>query len=769
MIRRKRVQAGSGVQMFPFLDALICTMGALLVLLHAFARHGQVQAVKKAESRAETQETAGTAGDLDEVKWRIGQLQQVRETSAAQLADERLKLSHIEDHERRLREKFEQLRIAAAEMDRLGAAGNEQRNAALAELAAARNAVGQAQQDVANARRLAEERAVSYSVVPFEGPNSTRRRPIYIECLADAVVIQPEGIVLTPQDFAGFLGPGNPLASELRGMREYYAAQATDPKQVSEPYPLLLVRPEGIEAYHHARAALDSWGSDFGYELVGADWKLKFPEPDPRLSELMRQVLADARVRQREYILSSSQLARNRPRQTFHASARGGFVADSSHGSRGGGGDGPDPYSNSTWGRSAGRRRSGGNGDSGSGGSSSSGGAGNQAGAGGNYAAGGPGGGQDGSGTGGPDGLGPGGSNPGGTGPGGSNPGGGFGGGTSLTDGTGTGSGTAPGAAGTGPTNPGSLGSSAYPSGGPSANGMTYGQYADGRYGQSQSGSQGQNGTASNGSTSGNADGTDSPGGTPGGSGGSQSGGNRASQAGTNNQAGANNQVAGGANNQNGNSDQSSSTGQASGGGQASSGGRSAPGSQSAADGQNSAGSQGSSGGQAGSSAMSSSGSPGGSSSPSPIMAGGPPPKFPQTASAKKTDSMAKTRGRDWGLPDGGSQAAAATRPILVECHNDRLVIMPEGSNEQPKVVKLSGKAQESMDEFVSDVWKHMKAWCPAGKGVYWRPTLLMEGKPGAADRYAEVKSLLADSGLDVHERQPKAAAKTPAKSTIRR
>jgi hypothetical protein len=129
---------------------------------------------------------------------------------------------------------------------------------------------------------------------------------------------------------------------------------------------------------------------------------------------------------------------------------------------------------------------------------------------------------------------------------------------------------------------------------------------------------------------------------------------------------------------------------------------------------------------------------------------------------------MAKTRGRDWGLPDASPVAAPATRPILVECHNDRLVILPESSNQMPKQVPLAAKAQDSMDEFVSDVWTHMKSWGIAGKGLYWRPTLLVDVKPGAADRYAEVKALLEDSGLDVHERQPHTAAKPPIKKSAR-
>ena len=64
-----------------------------------------------------------------------------------------------------------------------------------------------------------------------------------------------------------------------------------------------------------------------------------------------------------------------------------------------------------------------------------------------------------------------------------------------------------------------------------------------------------------------------------------------------------------------------------------------------------------------------------------------------------------------------------------------------------------------------------MKGWGTAGKNLYWRPTLLMEVKPGAADRYAELKSLLENSGLDIKERtpRPQTAAKPSKKKTSRK
>ncbi len=97
--------------------------------------------------------------------------------------------------------------------------------------------------------------------MPYEGPNQTRRQPIYLECRRDAVVVQPEGIRLTDPDFEEPLGPGNPLAMALRAAREYMLARHEFDPQAGEPYPLLLVRPEGINAYSAARAAMKSWGN----------------------------------------------------------------------------------------------------------------------------------------------------------------------------------------------------------------------------------------------------------------------------------------------------------------------------------------------------------------------------------------------------------------------------------------------------------------------------------------------------------------------------
>jgi len=737
--------------MFSFLDAMICTLGALLVLLHAFARHGDEHVSEKvAAHRAEI--LAEQQTELEDARWRIEQLKDARAKTEAQLADERLKLSHVEDHQRRLLERLDQLKIAANELGRLNSTSAQQREKNLADLAATQARAAEAKQALEEARKNAKKQGSAYSVVPYEGPNSTHRRPIYIECRGNSVILQPEGIELAPSDFAGFIGPGNPLAAALRGIREYYARQAPPGQTPPEPYPLMLVRPEGIEAYYAARAALDSWGSDFGYELVGADWKLSFPEPDRQLTALTERVVSEARVRQQEYQALSPQLARGRSRPTFHANSRGGFSPDKNSGGGGRGGDGSGSGWDSLGSNWAKRGAASGSADdpsgTGAGGDGSGDPMGGAAGAGGvagtglGGTAGGP------NGTGGPNGMG--GGMPGGT----SNTGG-----LTGTPGTGPGgTGAAPGGTGNGTGTGDSLLASGSGSGDPRyAPGGRYANAAgSGRYGQGGSGSQSGRGGNGNSATAGN--GGSNPDGSPGGDDSEGNGNGNQGQVGSDTSRGSQSNRYG----------RFASTGGAAGGSSTQQGTGS---SGSGGNGQGSS-SSGQSGGQSGSQSGGQSGSgsdSGASGSSSNVMAGSPQNNM--TPPGKKVQSMAKSRGRDWGLPESSVAAVGASRPVLVECHNDRLVIPSEQPNVPPKEIRLGPNAQDSMDELVTSVWHHMKGWGTAGKGLYWKPTLVMQIEPGAADRYAEIKALLADSGMEVRERQPQAAHKSPAakKNTTRK
>jgi hypothetical protein len=304
-MRRKAGNTSPAISLFPFLAVLLCTMGALVVVLVVLNRQSRLQAATLSAADAESRRTraAELAEQVElrrgELSWQLEHLQTSRDKTQADLDKERLRLSGVEEHRRQLEAQLAELQRAAAELDKLEANGDFASDAA-SELAKLNSAIQSAGEQLAAARQQAAGQSPAYSVVPYDGPHRTHRRPIYIECTGDRVIIQPEGTVLRASDFDGPLGPANPLASAVRAARDHIVALAGDTKSTdAEPYPLFLVRPDGIEAYYAARAAMQSWGSDFGYQTIDQDWQLEFLPADAQLANLERKAVEEARERQR--------------------------------------------------------------------------------------------------------------------------------------------------------------------------------------------------------------------------------------------------------------------------------------------------------------------------------------------------------------------------------------------------------------------------------------------------------------------------------------
>ena len=315
---RKRSAEGPTISLFPFLAVLLCTMGALLVLLVLFsrsARHGV-----DAETSADVSEMELAKESLG---WRLGQLAGVRDRTAADLAAARLQLAGVEEHSRELIDELERLERLLAQLET--GAGQP----AAADLAALEARLKSARESLDKARAEQKTKPPAYAVVPYVGKNGTHRRPLYIECSLDGVFLQPEGVRLSPGDFEGPPGPGNPLASALRAAREHLARSSgasTDP--AAQPYPLLLVRPSGVMAYYAAREAIQSWGSDFGYQLIDEDWTLSFPPRDPTLAEVEKRAIEESRQRL-AWLAEVRPVKQARPVQQYRAATtRGGVVAE---------------------------------------------------------------------------------------------------------------------------------------------------------------------------------------------------------------------------------------------------------------------------------------------------------------------------------------------------------------------------------------------------------------------------------------------------------
>jgi hypothetical protein len=348
LIRNRRGQKSAPrVSLFPFLAVLICTMGALMLLLLFVSRQARLQAAREAAAR-DAEKQSSINSELEMVQWRVDQLKKSRQETAAQMAEARLVLGHVEDHTRRLRDQFQELTRQAKKAADEGLQPGRFVAAGEGELRQIEGQIALAQQQLELARRAVDGRPKSYAIVPYEGPNHTRRRPIYIECRGDAVVLQPENIAFDESDFDEPLGPGNPLAAAVRAAREQMLLQGNlDPQNGGEPYPLLLVRPSGILAYECALAAMQSWGSEFGYELINEGWQLKYPPPDPNVAKAVQQAMYLARQEHARLIAAAPSTYGKRPRLGSYRSSTGDDTAgQGGGGGEGGGSESPGFYSN---------------------------------------------------------------------------------------------------------------------------------------------------------------------------------------------------------------------------------------------------------------------------------------------------------------------------------------------------------------------------------------------------------------------------------------
>jgi len=71
-----------------------------------------------------------------------------------------------------------------------------------------------------------------------------------------------------------------------------------------------------------------SWGTEFGYELIDEDWKLKFKTPDPELAKVVTRAVENARLRQRRLAAAAPRSYRNGAAIQYRAGRSHGIVPD---------------------------------------------------------------------------------------------------------------------------------------------------------------------------------------------------------------------------------------------------------------------------------------------------------------------------------------------------------------------------------------------------------------------------------------------------------
>ena len=295
----KRRSESTAIAIFPFLAVLLCTVGALVLILVVTVSNSRSSAKRNTEA---AMEELKDASNLMQVV--SEELEAQRESLKGKVEHRRRDLTDIEDHIARLTKTFEQLTTKIDLIQSEASQSDTSRTEKSTEISALRKEIDQKKRDLIEEIEKQKNRKPAFAVIPYVGPNGTSRRPVYLECSEKGVIIQPEGLMISLNDLKPPFGPGNPLDAALRVLRHAYQQTDSTFGITQPPYPLLIVRPDGIQTYALAREAMSGWDDQFGYELVDSDMDLTFPSSPAGLKEQLTSTVEMAKRRQQALMAS---------------------------------------------------------------------------------------------------------------------------------------------------------------------------------------------------------------------------------------------------------------------------------------------------------------------------------------------------------------------------------------------------------------------------------------------------------------------------------
>lgn len=686
----KKGRAELSPSLFPFLAVLLCTVGALVLILVLVVGQSQASVKEAADTRAER-----TAELRTQVELVRDSFEQAREEIQLEIEKKRMSLQGLEKQTAGLLNELEELQKTGKLIEKK-LTDDTSSEAADEQLSELEKELQEAAQKLKSKLDKPTGDKPVFAIIPYTGNNGTHRRPIYLECRADGIVIQPEGVVIGMKDLKPPYGPGNPLDAALRTIRTRYAPQ--DGALHTSAYPLLVVRSSGIRTYALARMAMAGWDDQFGYELIDDEMELDFPAGEPGLAKEIEETLVAARNRQAALVMAMP----GRYRRAMAELSEDEFHFD--EGSEGGG-----------WGNA---------------GDGTGGGLGDGADASGAGLAGGPGGSPSSSGA---NGIEPAGQD-------------------RAAGGMSAGSGRAGFAFA-----PDGSGSSVDRSGSPSAGGAGGLQgFASGGNATAQ-GQPGKNGAALGNQPLGNQQpgtGTHAPSATPGSFAEGAFSGNRYSSAGDSSGGGAGGEAGGQLAQDAAGNAQASAANRAGTFRDAMNAARAKQ--DGATDSQSSQPAAGGADSGTGGSQVVSPRSEGVGS----ISGNGSEVNAETQLGAERTlsgrkqehaEAVAKRKGRNWAWSAGPPRDTAFVRAIRIACYEDRWVVQAEpASGEKAHTVMLDVSLQTSAEELAKVIADRVDRWGFALAGGYWKPVLSVEVAPGGQARFEQLKRLLDGSGLEI-------------------
>lgn len=339
----RRSKEALSVQLFPFLAVLVCTMGALIFLLLVTTRQVRQRAIayakyQQTQRRLEAARAEAEAAPLPVLsiptpqppapepvsdpipipqpivrrpkapkpdrseyeaalsereqeiqalksKWKskAGQLEKDRQKLVALLVRKQTSVDESQEQTESLQQAVNALESQVKELARTVDAGTNTPEDE-AELLTLEKQISEMKKKLraAQMKDLSKEQA-HFQVVPFDPQSGTTRRPILLECTESGVRFLPEGITITPADLAGFTTKMNPIAAGTGALINYWNGKRSQQGKLgddSEPYVLILVRPNGVVAYYVAMKMLEPIRTSHGYELIEESTVLHLPDVD---------------------------------------------------------------------------------------------------------------------------------------------------------------------------------------------------------------------------------------------------------------------------------------------------------------------------------------------------------------------------------------------------------------------------------------------------------------------------------------------------------
>gem|GEM_PF-2780615 len=300
------------VSLFPFLPVLLCMMGAMIMFLVLVAWDVQESAVGLAPEHTVPALTLEEAEDwqykieasLEEAEWYADNFSLAKQQADDVLADLQVRLAQAERDTQKLKDEILRLRELTGQIETPSPAGIEEIEYLKSLLAQKQMRQAEAERELAELQQESASNQRVYAIVPSRSPAGTLRRPIYIECKEDKVIIQPEGVELSLKDFQLLDEPANPFDTVLRVIRQYYI-ETENLARGNEPYPLLLVRPSGVHMFEKTRQATGNWVGEFGFDLLDETGVIQYPDPpNEELRNRISQQLELARNRLNGYLIA---------------------------------------------------------------------------------------------------------------------------------------------------------------------------------------------------------------------------------------------------------------------------------------------------------------------------------------------------------------------------------------------------------------------------------------------------------------------------------